>query len=155
DPLSFTAGDQNLYRYVFNQPIDYLDPTGLDSLQQEAIQVESKSPGTIAWIIQSIGDPTLLGVAAAIIVGGAAVFGGSLVTGQAPPDIGCPTPVPPHFPRERPGPEKMPGQLKPPPGAVMPGRPSGAAGMPGMPGGAAGVQPAPRPTNLYPANIQA
>ncbi len=29
DPLSFTAGDTNLYRYVFNSPVVYVDPTGL------------------------------------------------------------------------------------------------------------------------------
>jgi hypothetical protein len=29
DPLSFTAGDTNLYRYVFNNPVSYVDPTGL------------------------------------------------------------------------------------------------------------------------------
>jgi RHS repeat-associated protein len=29
DPLSFTAGDTNLYRYVFNVPIDSRDPLGM------------------------------------------------------------------------------------------------------------------------------
>jgi len=29
DPFSFTAGDTNLYRYVFNEPVSYVDPTGL------------------------------------------------------------------------------------------------------------------------------
>jgi RHS repeat-associated protein len=29
DPLGFAAGDTNLYRYVFNQPSDATDPTGL------------------------------------------------------------------------------------------------------------------------------
>lgn len=28
DPLGFAAGDQNLYRYVFNAPIRYTDPSG-------------------------------------------------------------------------------------------------------------------------------
>jgi RHS repeat-associated protein len=28
DPLSFTAGDTNLYRYVFNNPVQFTDPTG-------------------------------------------------------------------------------------------------------------------------------
>jgi hypothetical protein len=30
DPLSFTAGDTNLYRYVFNSPTNAVDPTGQD-----------------------------------------------------------------------------------------------------------------------------
>jgi len=29
DPIGFEAGDSNLYRYVGNQPIDVVDPTGL------------------------------------------------------------------------------------------------------------------------------
>jgi hypothetical protein len=32
DPLSFTAGDTNLYRYVFNSPVSAADPTGLQSV---------------------------------------------------------------------------------------------------------------------------
>ncbi len=32
DPLSFAAGDSNLYRYVFNTPTLYTDPSGLDRI---------------------------------------------------------------------------------------------------------------------------
>ena len=28
DPIGFQAGDTNLYRYVFNNPVKYTDPTG-------------------------------------------------------------------------------------------------------------------------------
>lgn len=28
DPIGFAAGDTNLYRYVFNSPTNYTDPTG-------------------------------------------------------------------------------------------------------------------------------
>ena len=30
DPIGFRAGDLNLYRYVFNNPINWTDPQGLD-----------------------------------------------------------------------------------------------------------------------------
>lgn len=28
DPLGFGAGDENIYRYVFNSPTNYTDPSG-------------------------------------------------------------------------------------------------------------------------------
>jgi len=33
DPIRFTAGDQNLYRYVFNDPVNFVDPLGLEGTQ--------------------------------------------------------------------------------------------------------------------------
>ncbi|NJM99047.1 MAG: hypothetical protein HC800_19580 [Phormidesmis sp. RL_2_1] len=33
DPLGFGAGDANVYRYVFNSPTNYVDPTGLDDVR--------------------------------------------------------------------------------------------------------------------------
>jgi RHS repeat-associated protein len=32
DPLSFAAGDANLYRYVWNSPLNFTDPSGLDTV---------------------------------------------------------------------------------------------------------------------------
>ncbi|MCS7063497.1 MAG: RHS repeat-associated core domain-containing protein [Methylacidiphilales bacterium] len=29
DPIGFDAGDVNWYRYVFNSPVNYIDPSGL------------------------------------------------------------------------------------------------------------------------------
>ena len=31
DPIGFEAGDANIYRYVFNSPLNYTDPTGLNA----------------------------------------------------------------------------------------------------------------------------
>ncbi|MGD1932722.1 MAG: RHS repeat-associated core domain-containing protein [Leptolyngbyaceae cyanobacterium] len=31
DPLGFDAGDANLYRYVFNSPTNYTDPSGMQT----------------------------------------------------------------------------------------------------------------------------
>jgi RHS repeat-associated protein len=36
DPIGFTAGDANLYRYVFNSPTNFTDPSGLLSSAQQA-----------------------------------------------------------------------------------------------------------------------
>lgn len=33
DPIGFSAGDQNLYRYVLNNPVKYIDPTGLEKVK--------------------------------------------------------------------------------------------------------------------------
>ncbi|OIQ17404.1 MAG: hypothetical protein BM556_11405 [Bacteriovorax sp. MedPE-SWde] len=35
DPIGFSGGDSNLYRYVFNGPLDLIDPTGLTSYPTE------------------------------------------------------------------------------------------------------------------------
>lgn len=37
DPLRLNAGDTNLYRYVFNAPLQYRDPTGTESLISDAL----------------------------------------------------------------------------------------------------------------------
>jgi RHS repeat-associated protein len=36
DPMGFAAGDANLYRYVFNQPLTLTDPTGLMTAEEYA-----------------------------------------------------------------------------------------------------------------------
>ncbi|MGE3540529.1 MAG: RHS repeat-associated core domain-containing protein [Candidatus Tectimicrobiota bacterium] len=44
DPLDFAAGDTNLYAYVSNDPISYIDPTGLGKV------------GTVIKIVKRVGN---------------------------------------------------------------------------------------------------
>ncbi|ELS31458.1 RHS repeat-associated core domain protein [Pseudanabaena biceps PCC 7429] len=41
DPISFKGGDSNLYRYVFNSPVDLTDPIGLRPINQDELHVLS------------------------------------------------------------------------------------------------------------------
>jgi RHS repeat-associated protein len=43
DPLSYTAGDVNLYRTVGNNPLHSLDPNGLDRIDQIEVQGQVKT----------------------------------------------------------------------------------------------------------------
>ena len=36
DPLGFAGGDTNLYRYVYNEPTRFTDPSGLDASEEVA-----------------------------------------------------------------------------------------------------------------------
>ena len=38
DPIRFAGGDANLYRYVGNSPMNYVDPTGCISKAAEDLQ---------------------------------------------------------------------------------------------------------------------
>jgi uncharacterized protein RhaS with RHS repeats len=37
DPIGFAGGDANLYRYVFGDPVNFIDPYGLDSVTQDPL----------------------------------------------------------------------------------------------------------------------
>lgn len=41
DPISFQGGDSNLYRYVFNSPVDLTDPLGLRPINLDELHVLS------------------------------------------------------------------------------------------------------------------
>ena len=60
DPIRLRAGDQNFYRYVFNNPLNLIDPYGLvgelPTPEQEAIEADP--------FVDIIPDPTKLGKAA-------------------------------------------------------------------------------------------
>ncbi len=48
EPLGFAAGDKNLYRYVFNDPADLTDPTGLQAqVVKEGENAPLKTPSYI------------------------------------------------------------------------------------------------------------
>jgi hypothetical protein len=52
DPILFNGGDANIYRYAFGDPLNFIDPTGLD------VWIEGAGPGE-PYFHQSIniGDP--------------------------------------------------------------------------------------------------
>ena len=67
DPLSFTAGDTNLYRYVFNNPVVYTDPTGLWSWQNFWIGAGVATTVFVGGIFifgtAGLGTPVVVGIA--------------------------------------------------------------------------------------------
>ena len=45
DPKLFDAGDYNLFRYCHNDPIDFTDPMGLDTMANAMAVAEAVVPG--------------------------------------------------------------------------------------------------------------
>jgi len=45
DPIEFEAGDFNFYRYVGNDPVNYVDPSGLESCECKAISHNTSTKG--------------------------------------------------------------------------------------------------------------
>ena len=48
DPIGFNSGDYNLYRYVHNNPLDSVDPTGLRNLTANEILLIAAISGALA-----------------------------------------------------------------------------------------------------------
>ena len=55
DPLRFEAGDYNLYRYVGNEPLGRMDPSGLGCLGGIGINFSIPLPALFGWLMCSIG----------------------------------------------------------------------------------------------------
>jgi hypothetical protein len=48
DPIGFQAGDEDLYRYVANNPVDLIDPSGLDSAPPQPLQAQGPADYDVA-----------------------------------------------------------------------------------------------------------
>jgi RHS repeat-associated protein len=58
DPLGFGAGDTNLYRFVGNNPADYVDPTGTDAQAESGIwEAERRTQAVLEEVRKAINDP--------------------------------------------------------------------------------------------------
>jgi uncharacterized protein RhaS with RHS repeats len=47
DPLRFASGDANFYRWVFNNPVNLLDPLGLEAIGHHWVPVSVVTHATI------------------------------------------------------------------------------------------------------------
>ena len=56
DPISFSAGDANLYRYVGNSPTQFTDPGGLEDLDLSFFSDASSSPSSTNNIANAVDD---------------------------------------------------------------------------------------------------
>jgi RHS repeat-associated protein len=61
DPLGFGASDPNLYRFVNNSPLNFLDPTGTDAIAEEATLLERISTA-VSTIIECVGEEAVLNI---------------------------------------------------------------------------------------------
>lgn len=58
DPLGYAAGDANLYRYVLNSPVNYIDPTGQAAvLAQAPIAPPPPAPAPVPPTIPAPAPP--------------------------------------------------------------------------------------------------
>jgi len=84
DPIGFDAADQNLYRYVFNNPSNFEDPLGLDF-------TVCRYPGPIPHVGIGVNSPNTLGKRPKrqnSDKAGAKVATGNDVPGEVSPDKG-------------------------------------------------------------------
>lgn len=60
DPISFNSGDANLYRYVINSPLNYVDPFGHAIIEKSDVELLGNVLGAVAvqTVCDLIGFPT-------------------------------------------------------------------------------------------------
>jgi RHS repeat-associated protein len=84
DPISFAAGDANLYRYVFNNPLVYVDPTGLSFWSDywyylthpSAMDSDLQTAHTVAVSMIAVGGGGLAGIGVGTLAAGTLVEAG-------------------------------------------------------------------------------
>ena len=87
DPLGFDAGDENLFRYVGNNPVNGTDPEGTQVLSEFALEF-SLSNNIVPGLSLSLKSSMTVVVAEGDFVGGGGSFGG----GGAGTSFGFPGP---------------------------------------------------------------
>ncbi len=138
DPLYFGAGDNNLYRYTWNNPVNWVDPSGMFAGSEDAMLREISGKRTAKG-----AGPVGAGIAAVLLCAADAIghwggpcdylFGGGGGSGGPPPVLGP----------KKPGTGSPPGgnspKLPPAPQPDKPGipdpQPAPAGGGAGAPGG--------------------
>lgn len=86
DPIRFAAGDSNLYGYTFNDPLNFVDPSGQFGIGGTAVgAVIGAGAGTVSTYINEgsgadIAKAAAIGATAGALTGFTGVVGGSLST---------------------------------------------------------------------------
>jgi hypothetical protein len=69
DPIEFESGDTNLYRYTWNSPTNFIDPSG------KLVPAAAGAIGLVGTVIGILTAPVSVPVAVVGIIGGAAIGG--------------------------------------------------------------------------------
>lgn len=68
DPIRFRGGDTNLYGYVLNDPVNWIDPLGLSSWAGGTGEIIMYGGGLVTGIGMSIGNPIVIGAGLGVVV---------------------------------------------------------------------------------------